>query len=579
MKNFVFIIFTILFVVACSTPKNELSTRDVANIHSEFFDYSLIEEFEVDFQKHFRSALNTNKKNLLAKGDKSFGVQLLKHGLGKSFYYMYQFDSELDQAVESCSEKECSPFLESKTYEKLQIYRSINERLKEKLVYFYMRLLDIAHVQDDSLRSVFQVTSKHLNKSNSSHSEAARDARMILLDINQRTEEGLETDYTKDPIEYYTSTVLSEVRAAAETLYYPMAGKYNFKSKQHTNLSRHHQELMSQSFSDAIKSFSKKNKSNDSPLYFELQKELEHKRARDPQGTWRNHTGRSFKSGTWALTYDDGPHATFSSRIMDVLKDKGWHATFFWLAKLARLDQHKAVINKAKGLGMGLASHSYSHANLGKSSSNLNKEIIEAKRVLERSYGMKLNFFRLPYGSGTGSSRVKNVITSQNLEHFFWNVDSLDWQDPSPKSIYNRVVKQMKIQKKGIILFHDIRQRTVDVTKLLARNLASDIPNAKIIKLEDGVGVGVANGGVPRSRSENESFPFEIVITASTLNVRTSPISGSVCGKLPKGSIVQVANRDQNTGWYVIDGRDIPGHSRCGGKVYISDSARFSSKY
>jgi uncharacterized caspase-like protein len=42
-----------------------------------------------------------------------------------------------------------------------------------------------------------------------------------------------------------------------------------------------------------------------------------------------------------------------------------------------------------------------------------------------------------------------------------WNIDSLDWADPVPSSIADRVLKTVAKEERGIILFHDIHERTV----------------------------------------------------------------------------------------------------------------------
>ncbi|UUZ55423.1 hypothetical protein LP419_06795 [Massilia sp. H-1] len=40
-----------------------------------------------------------------------------------------------------------------------------------------------------------------------------------------------------------------------------------------------------------------------------------------------------------------------------------------------------------------------------------------------------------------------------------WNIDSLDWADPVPSSIADRVLRSVDKEGRGIILFHDIHAR------------------------------------------------------------------------------------------------------------------------
>ena len=43
-----------------------------------------------------------------------------------------------------------------------------------------------------------------------------------------------------------------------------------------------------------------------------------------------------------------------------------------------------------------------------------------------------------------------------------WNIDSLDWADPIPESIAQRVLREVEKEGGGIILMHDIHARVAD---------------------------------------------------------------------------------------------------------------------
>lgn len=44
--------------------------------------------------------------------------------------------------------------------------------------------------------------------------------------------------------------------------------------------------------------------------------------------------GRRFYEKTVAITFDDGPRAGCTKRLLDGLKERGIRATFFWSAKI-----------------------------------------------------------------------------------------------------------------------------------------------------------------------------------------------------------------------------------------------------
>jgi len=188
-----------------------------------------------------------------------------------------------------------------------------------------------------------------------------------------------------------------------------------------------------------------------------------------------NLTGNSFKTGRWALTYDDGPSAKHTSKILDNLEERGLKATFFWLSQLT--PSYPTLIKRASDLGMALANHSHSHANLPKlGPQGLNREIVQSTATHTRMYGHAPVAFRCPYGAcGGNGSTIRTMIANQNNVHIFWNIDSLDWQDKNAQSVVNRVQKAMAVAKKGIILFHDIHPQSVEATRILMDSWVPEI--------------------------------------------------------------------------------------------------------
>ena len=50
-------------------------------------------------------------------------------------------------------------------------------------------------------------------------------------------------------------------------------------------------------------------------------------------------------------------------------------------------------------------------------------------------------------------------------------MDSLDWSDPVPKSIANRVVQDVEKMGRGVILMHDVHAQTVEALPLVLETL------------------------------------------------------------------------------------------------------------
>ena len=170
------------------------------------------------------------------------------------------------------------------------------------------------------------------------------------------------------------------------------------------------------------------------------------------------------------LTFDDGPHHRYTPRIMEILKEHGVKAVFFELGSNIGSIRADNTIQRTKASkvsedvvksGFFLANHSYSHSFLPKlSEKDLAKEIDQTNRLLESITNDKVAFFRPPYGAQ--DEKVLKTLKSYHLKSMLWQIDSKDWADPVPKSIADRVVREVNRSKKGIILFHDINPRTVE---------------------------------------------------------------------------------------------------------------------
>lgn len=207
--------------------------------------------------------------------------------------------------------------------------------------------------------------------------------------------------------------------------------------------------IYSQEFEQAVKSASP----NTSKLY-------------PSPGQDGNMMGTDFPPNTYALTYDDGPSDLYTIPILENLLSHKKKATFFWLAE--NIERLQSIVDKVGQAGMSLQNHSYTHAQLTKlKAPQLRREIISSQELQSISYGETPKFFRCPYGAGTNVARIRQMIAEQKMIHVFWTIDTLDWQDQKPNSILERTKKEMALEKRGIILFHDIHPQSLEASKLL----------------------------------------------------------------------------------------------------------------
>jgi peptidoglycan/xylan/chitin deacetylase (PgdA/CDA1 family)/TolA-binding protein len=189
--------------------------------------------------------------------------------------------------------------------------------------------------------------------------------------------------------------------------------------------------------------------------------------------------GRRLPEKTVVLTFDDGPHARHTDRVREILAQHNAKAVFFHVGqnlgavgKDSQVHATRAAAASQRLLegGHTLANHSFTHSFLPKlDDEKLKSEIELTDRMLREVSKSSSDLFRAPYGAR--NAKVKDAIAAHKLRSVMWNVDSQDWADPVPSSIADRVVRIVEAEKRGIILFHDIQQRTVEALPLVLDTL------------------------------------------------------------------------------------------------------------
>nr|WP_235584342.1 polysaccharide deacetylase family protein [Massilia sp. MS-15] len=192
--------------------------------------------------------------------------------------------------------------------------------------------------------------------------------------------------------------------------------------------------------------------------------------------------GKTLPKKTVVLTFDDGPHRRYTEEIAAILKQYNAPAIFFSVGRnigsldaqgKARLNGGADVMRRLKQSGYVLANHSFSHAQLSKQSGEgLRAEILNTDTLLKAVDPQRSALFRFPYGAR--NREAMQALESAQLTSVMWNIDSLDWADPVPSSIADRVLRSVDKEGRGIILFHDIHERTVKALPAILDRLVAD---------------------------------------------------------------------------------------------------------
>lgn len=134
-----------------------------------------------------------------------------------------------------------------------------------------------------------------------------------------------------------------------------------------------------------------------------------------------------------AITFDDGPHGNYTPKILDMLKEKNTHATFFVLGENIQSASQKAILKRASDEGHEIATHSYNHPDFKTlSSDQLAEQLSKTDATIKEVTGKAPILFRPPYGSYNQS-----VSQQCGKAIVLWSIDSRDWDHISAKSIKN----------------------------------------------------------------------------------------------------------------------------------------------
>ncbi|MGI9521499.1 MAG: polysaccharide deacetylase family protein [Hyphomicrobiaceae bacterium] len=173
------------------------------------------------------------------------------------------------------------------------------------------------------------------------------------------------------------------------------------------------------------------------------------------------------------LTFDDGPQARLTDRVLAALARHCTKATFFSIGKMALgLPQ---IIRRVHEAGHTVGSHTWSHKNLGsrKSKAIAIDEIEKGISAVSRAVGQPIApFFRYPFLRD--SDETLDYFRKRNIGVFSMDVDSFDFKYRRPRKLANKVVAKLNRAGKGILLMHDIQPVTAKALPIILDKLKSE---------------------------------------------------------------------------------------------------------
>lgn len=159
-----------------------------------------------------------------------------------------------------------------------------------------------------------------------------------------------------------------------------------------------------------------------------------------------------------AMTFDDGPHAQLTPKLLDILKARGIKATFYVVGQ--NVQQYPDIARRIVAEGHEIANHTWNHPSLPKlGAEGVRKQIESTNAAIVAATGVKPTNMRPPYGA-TNAALNKRLDEQYGLKVILWSVDPLDWKYRNSKRVATQIIQGA--HPGAIILAHDIHATTVN---------------------------------------------------------------------------------------------------------------------
>ncbi len=148
------------------------------------------------------------------------------------------------------------------------------------------------------------------------------------------------------------------------------------------------------------------------------------------------------------LSYDDGPGATLTPALLDLLARLGARATFFVRGDHA--EAHPALVRRALAEGHAVGHHSHAHSNAWKTLPHRHAADIARGRAVVTALGGDPRLHRPTYGKQTLASWLAARLGGVTL--CWWTIDPRDSWAPRPVA---DVLAAIDRAGGGAVLLHD----------------------------------------------------------------------------------------------------------------------------
>ncbi len=150
------------------------------------------------------------------------------------------------------------------------------------------------------------------------------------------------------------------------------------------------------------------------------------------------------------LTFDDGPDAKYTPRLLDALHQAGVSATFFVIASKA--ERNPDIVQRMIEEGHDVQIHGYRHLMVPFLFPRATLMQVEgSSKVLQRKFGIESSWYRPTWG-------LCNAVTlfSKSARRYrlvTWSIMVGDWKQTRPETLLRRI--RNKLHPGAVIVLHD----------------------------------------------------------------------------------------------------------------------------
>jgi len=226
-----------------------------------------------------------------------------------------------------------------------------------------------------------------------------------------------------------------------------------------------------------------------------------------------------------AISFDDGPDAEWTPKILDVLKKFNVKATFFMIGEVA--EDNVGVMQRVFDEGHEIGNHTFTHPDISDiSAEQVKLQLNLTERLFASKLGVNPLYFRPPYSIDQEPDTNDQAAPVDNIQKLGFliignKIDTDDWFEhpkKTPKDITDNVFKQIADMethpwnKGSIILLHDgggDRSATVAALPLLIETLRAR--GYEIVPVSQLLGLTRTQVMVPLTRRQRWQARFDWV--------------------------------------------------------------------